>query len=244
MGQANCRRWIDDILPTGWQGVQYADIPPGGSVAVWGLGPVGQMAARIARHLGAETVIGLDRVPERLEMARRNNIDTLNFDEVDDIPAALRELTGGRGPDSAIDAVGMEAHDSKMADVAQRMTGMLPDPLARKAAETMGIDRLVVLKQAIESVRRGGTVSISGVYGGQADALPLMTLFDKQITLKMGQANCRRWIDDILPLLTGDDDPLGVLDMVTHRVPLDEAPHMYEIFQKKEDGCIKVVLQP
>jgi len=236
--------FLSDILPTGWQGVQYAEIPPGGSVAVWGLGPVGQMATRIARQQGAGQVIGIDRVPERLEMARRNGIDTLDFDEVDDIPAALRELTEGRGPDSAIDAVGMEAHDSKLADVAQRMTGLLPDPIARKATETMGIDRLVVIKQAIESVRRGGTVSISGVYGGQADALPMMTMFDKQVTLRMGQANCRRWTDDILPLLTGDDDPLGVMDLTTHQVPLDKAPQMYEIFQKKEDGCIKVVLKP
>ena len=236
--------FLSDVLTTSWQAAQWADITPGGSVLVTGLGPIGQMCARIARHLGAERVFAVDNVPERLEMARRNGIEVLNFDEVDDVPAAVADLTDGRGADSVIEAVGMEAHGSPFQGAAVKAAGMLPDAVARKAVDTFGVDRMAALRTAFASVRRAGTVSIIGVYGGQADPFPMMDLFDKGVTLRMGQAHVKRWVDDIMPLLTGDDDPLGVDDLVTHRMPLEEAPHGYEIFKKKEDGCIKVVLKP
>src|SRR3954447_10323554 len=236
--------FLSDVLTTSWQAARYADITPGDTVVVTGLGPIGQMSARIARHLGAERVIAVDSVPERLEMARRNGIEVLDDSAVDDVVAAVLELTGGRGADSVIEAVGMEAHGSPLQGAAVKAAGMLPDPLARKATETMGVDKMAALRTAFGAVRRAGTVSIIGVYGGEADPFPMMDLFDKGVTLRMGQAHVKRWVDDIMPLLTGDDDPLGVDDLVTHRMPLDEAPHAYEIFKNKEDGCIKVVLKP
>jgi threonine dehydrogenase-like Zn-dependent dehydrogenase len=235
--------FLSDVLPTAWQAVEYASVPAGGSVAVLGLGPIGQMAARIARHRGAELVIGVDLVPERLAMAARNGITTLDLSSVDDLGGELRERTGGRGPDAVIDAVGMEAHGSPVAAVAHRFVGILPDAVAAPLMQKAGVDRLAALLAAIDVVRRGGTISISGVYGGAADPLPMLQLFDKQITLRMGQANVRRWIDEIMPLLT-DEDPLGVMDLETHRLPLDEAPAAYEMFQKKTDGAVKVVFSP
>jgi threonine dehydrogenase-like Zn-dependent dehydrogenase len=138
----------------------------------------------------------------------------------------------------------MEAHGAPFGKLAQRLAGLLPDAVARKAIEVAGIDRLSALHLAIELVRRGGTVSLSGVYGGAVDPMPMMQMFDKQLTLRMGQANVRRWIDDLLPLVCGDDDPLGVESFATHRLPLADAPHAYEIFQKKQDGAFKVLLQP
>jgi len=156
----------------------------------------------------------------------------------------VRDLTDGRGADATIDAVGMEAHGSTAAAGAQKLAGLLPDVLARPVIEKAGIDRLAALQTAIQLARRGGTVSISGVYGGAVDPMPMMDLFDRQITLRMGQANVRRWVDDLLPLVSGDDDPLGVLDLRTHRVPLEQAPDAYAMFQEKRDGCIKVVLDP
>jgi threonine dehydrogenase-like Zn-dependent dehydrogenase len=236
--------FLSDVLPTAWQAVEYAAIPKGGSVAVFGLGPIGQMCARIARHQGAETVIAVDNVPERLEMARRHGIEAIDSDEHDDVPAAIREMTGGRGPDGVIDAVGMEAHGAPGAELAQKATGLLPDALAAKVTEKAAVDRLSALLAAIDTVRRGGTISISGVYGGQLDPLPMMQLFDKGVQIRMGQAHVRRWTDEILPLLEGDEDPLGVDDLTTHQLPLAEAPSAYEMFQKKEDGAIKVVLKP
>ncbi|HET9163394.1 MAG TPA: zinc-dependent alcohol dehydrogenase [Solirubrobacterales bacterium] len=236
--------FLSDVLPTAWQAVEYAAIPQGGSVAVFGLGPIGQMCARIARHRGAETVIGIDSVPERLEMARRHGIEAIDSDEHDDVPTIIREMTEGRGPDGVIDAVGMEAHGAHIAELAQKATGLLPDPLAAKATEKAAVDRLSALLEAIDTVRRGGTISISGVYGGQLDPLPMMQLFDKGVQIRMGQAHVRRWTDEILPLLEGDEDPLGVDDLTTHQLPLAEAPGAYEMFQKKEDGAIKVVLKP
>jgi threonine dehydrogenase-like Zn-dependent dehydrogenase len=236
--------FLSDVLTTSWQAAQWADIQPGGSVLVTGLGPIGQMSARIARHLGAARVIAVDNVPERIAMARRHGVEVLNFDEVDDVPAAVRELTGGRGADSVIEAVGMEAHGTPFQAAAMKAAGMLPDALARKATETFGVDRMGALRTAFSSVRRSGTISIIGVYGGQADPFPMMDLFDKGITMRMGQAHVKHWVDDILPLLTGDDDPLGVDDLTTHRLPLEEAPHAYEIFKNKQDGCIKAVLKP
>jgi threonine dehydrogenase-like Zn-dependent dehydrogenase len=237
--------FLSDVLPTAWQAVDYAAIPDGGSVAVFGLGPIGQMSARIARHHGAEKVFGVDNVPERLEMARRNGIEAINSDEHEDISATLRELTDGRGPDSVIDAVGMEAHGAPGAKMAQTITGLLPDAVAAKVTEKAAVDRLSALLDCIDSVRRGGTVSISGVYGGQLDPLPLFQIFDKGLQLRMGQAHVRQWTDEILPLLEADaGDPLGVDDLTTHQLPLEQGPDAYSMFQKKEDGAIKVVLKP
>ena len=202
------------------------------------------MATRIAQHLGAETVIGLDLVPERLARSQAHGVHTIDVTGADDVTEAVRAHTGGRGPDSVIDAVGMEAHGAPIGKLAQTLAGMLPDAVARKAIETAGIDRLAALNLCIDIVRRGGTVSLSGVYGGVADPLNLLQMFDKQLTLKMGQANVRRWVDDIMPLLEGDDDPLGVEAFATHHVPLAEAPRAYEMFQKKQDGAFKVVFRP
>jgi threonine dehydrogenase-like Zn-dependent dehydrogenase len=236
--------YMSDVLPTSWQAVEYAGVPDGGTVAVFGLGPIGQMSCRIALHRGASEVFGIDLVPERLEMARRHGVHAVDLREHDDIAEALRSLTGGRGPDSVIDAVGMEAHGAPIGKLAQTMAGMLPDVIAEKMIEKAGIDRLSVLHATIDTVRRGGTISLSGVYGGMVDPLPMMDLFDKQIQLRMGQANVKRWIDDIMPLLQGDEDPLDVEGLATHKVPLDQAPHAYEMFQKKQDGAIKVLLLP
>ncbi|MFC7272869.1 zinc-dependent alcohol dehydrogenase [Paractinoplanes rhizophilus] len=236
--------FLSDVLTTSWQAARYADVTPGDTVFVTGLGPIGQMCARIARHLGAARVIASDNVPERLAMARRHGIEVIDTSTVDDVPAAVLELTSGRGADGVIEAVGMEAHGAPLQAAAVKAAGMLPDPLARKAIDTFGIDRMAALTDAFGTVRRAGTVSIIGVYGGQADPIPMMDLFDKGVTLRMGQAHVKRWVDDIMPLLTGDGDPLGVDDLVTHRMPLEQAPHAYEIFKNKEDGCIKVVLTP
>ena len=235
--------YLSDVLPTAWQAVEYAEVPEGGSLAVFGLGPIGQMTSRIARHRG-HRVIAVDLVPERLEMARRYDIETIDLTDVDEVPEAIRELTEGRGTDSVVDAVGMEAHGAPFGKLAQDATGLLPDVVARPMMEHVAIDRMKALHDSFDARRRGGTVSISGVYGGQLDPVPMMDLFDKQLTLRMGQANVRRWIDDILPLLTEDDDPLGTEDFATHRIPLDEAPEAYRTFQRKQDGAIKVVMQP
>jgi threonine dehydrogenase-like Zn-dependent dehydrogenase len=234
--------YLSDVLPTAWQAVEYADVPDGGSVCVLGLGPIGDMAARIALHRG-HRVIAVDLVPERLERARQRGAEVLDFNAEDDLGGRIREMTDGRGPDSVIDAVGMEAHGAPVAKAAHQMVSLLPDALGQKIMEKAGIDRLSAFHAAIDIVRRGGTISLIGVYGGQADPLPMLTLFDKQIQLRMGQANVKRWVEDIMPLLT-DEDPLGVEDFATHRLPLAEAPHGYEIFQKKEDGAVKVLLQP
>ncbi|MFF5214410.1 zinc-dependent alcohol dehydrogenase [Micromonospora sp. NPDC000442] len=238
-------RWLylSDILPTAWQAVKYADTPRGGTLAVFGLGPVGQFCARIGRHLGAERVIGLDVVPERLEMARRHGVEVLDISQLDDVPGTLIDLVDGRGPDAVIDAVGMESHGAPLGKMAQAAAGLLPDKIAQPMIDKIGVDRLVALKAALKAVRRGGTVSISGVYGGEVDPLPLMEMFDRGIQVRMGQCHVRRWTDEIIPLLT-DDDPLGVADLRTHRLPLEEAPQAYEMFQKKQDGCVKVVLTP
>ena len=218
-------------------------MPDDGTLLVLGLGPIGDMAARIAIHQG-KRVIGVDRVPERLARARGRGVETLDLDQHGkDLGDVARELTGGRGPDSVIDAVGMEAHGSPVGALAQRLAGFLPDAVAQPLIQKAGIDRLAALLSAIDIVRRGGTISLSGVYGGAADPLPMIQLFDKQIQLRMGQANVKRWVDDILPLLT-DDDPLGVDSFATHHVPLAEAPEAYKMFQEKRDGAVKVVFQP
>jgi threonine dehydrogenase-like Zn-dependent dehydrogenase len=236
--------YLSDVLPTAWQAVEYAAIPPGGTVTVFGLGPIGQMCCRIALHRGAGRVIGIDLVPERLDLARKYGVDTIDLNGDGDVIEAIKERTGGRGTDSVIDAVGMEAHGAPVAKMAQDLAARLPDKVAAPMIEKAGIDRLSVLRNAIAAVRRGGTISLSGVYGGMADPLPMMELFDKQIQLRMGQANVHRWIPDILPLLEGDGDPLGVEDLATHHLPLEDGPRAYEMFQKKQDGAIKVLLHP
>jgi threonine dehydrogenase-like Zn-dependent dehydrogenase len=236
--------YLSDVLPTAWQAVEYANIPAGGSVLVLGLGPIGEMACRVAQHRGAERVMAIDLVPERLERARAHGVQAIDLESHEDLPGFVRELTGGRGPDSVIDAVGMEAHGAPIGKLAHRLTGLLPDAVAQKVMETAGIDRLSALHLAIELVQRGGTVSLSGVYGGAASPMPLIQMFDKQINLRMGQANVKRWIDDLMPLVCADDDPLGVEDFATHHLPLEQAPHGYEIFQKKQDNAFKILLKP
>jgi threonine dehydrogenase-like Zn-dependent dehydrogenase len=234
--------YLSDVLPTAWQAVEYAAIPDGGTVVVLGLGPIGDMAARIAAHRG-HRVIGVDLVPERLARALTRGIEVVDLKEHDDLAEVVRGMTDGRGPDSVIDAVGMEAHGSPGAKLAQQATGLLPDAVAEKLMERAGIDRLHALHEAIDIVRRGGTISVIGVYGGMADPLPMLTAFDKQVQIRMGQANVRRWSDEIMPLLL-DGDPLGVEGFATHKLPLADASAAYDAFQKKEDGTVKVLLEP
>jgi threonine dehydrogenase-like Zn-dependent dehydrogenase len=236
--------YLSDILPTAWQGVKYADVPEGGTLAVIGLGPVGQLAVRSALQQGITDVVGVDLVPDRLAKARQAGVRTLDLNETDDVAGALRDLTEGRGPDSVLDAVGMEAHGSPIAAGIVAATVKMPKPIARKAIETVGIDRLAALYTSLDAVRRGGTVSISGVYGGNADPMPMMQMFDRQLTLRMGQCNVQHWTDELLEIVSRDEDVLGVEDLATHRVGLDQAPEMYEIFQRKSDGCLKVVMTP
>jgi len=236
--------FLSDVLPTAWQAVEYASIPDGGSVVVLGLGPIGDMSCRIALQRGAGRVIGVDLVPERLARARARGADVLDLESHGDkIAEAVQEMTDGRGPDSVIDAVGMEAHGAPFGKLAQQMTSLLPDAVAARMMQKAGIDRLAALHLAIDLVRRGGTISISGVYGGMTDPLPMLTLFDKQIQVRMGQANVKRWVDDIMPLLM-NGDPLGVDGFASHALPLEQAPEAYEKFQRKEDGMVKVVLKP
>ncbi|SDP04412.1 zinc-dependent alcohol dehydrogenase [Lentzea jiangxiensis] len=235
--------YLSDVLPTAWQAVEYADVRPGSTVAVLGLGPIGDMACRVARHRDAR-VIGIDLVPERLARAKARGIETVDLRGAGKrLTEVVRDLTKGRGPDAVIDAVGMEAHGAPAAKMAQQLTGLLPDAVAQRFMKEAGIDRLRALYSAIDMVRRGGTISIVGVYGGMADPMPMLTMFDKQIQLRMGQANVWRWVPEILPLLT-DEDPLGVDDFATHRLPLEDAPKAYETFQKKNDGMVKVLLKP
>ena len=235
--------YLSDVLPTAWQAVAYADPEPDGTLLVLGLGPIGDMACRIALHRGVRQVIGVDLVDARLQRARDRGVTTVDLRDVDDVAAAVRDLTAGRGADAVIDAVGMEAHGSPLVQVSHKLVGALPDAVGKKLMTTAGIDRLAAFRTAIEAVRRGGTISLIGVYGGMTDPLPMMTLFDKQVQIRMGQANVKRWAPDILPLLT-DDDPLGVDDFATHRLPLDAAPGAYADFQAKKNGMVKVVLKP
>lgn len=235
--------YLSDILPTAWQGVEYADVPDGGTLAVMGLGPVGQLAVRAAKLKGLR-VIGVDLVPERLEAARNHGAEIIDLTEVKEVGQAVRDLTEGRGADGVLDAVGMEAHGSPVLGAAVSMAKRLPGPIARKAIETAGVDRLAALHASIDAVRRGGTVSISGVYGGMADPMPMMELFDKGVQLRMGQCHVRRWTDELNALVSQEDDVLDLEGLATHRVSLEEAPEMYQTFNDKADGCLKVVLTP
>ena len=236
--------YLSDVLPTAWQSVVYADVPEGGSLTVLGLGPIGDMATRVAARQGVEKIIAVDLVPERIARARARGIQVLDLRDTPDLGAAIRDMTDGRGTDAVIDAVGMEAHGSPVAKAVQQVAGLLPSVVSAPMMKRAGLDRMNALYSAIDIVRRGGTISIIGVYGGTADPMPMLTLFDKQIQLRMGQANIKRWVPDILPLLTGEGDPLGVDTFATHRLPLSEAPRGYDIFQKKQDGAIKVLLTP
>lgn len=233
--------FLSDILPTAWQGVEYAHVPDGGTLAVMGLGPVGQFVSRVGVYRGYR-VLAIDPEPERRAMAERHGV--LTYDLTDTVIDELRDLTEGRGADSVVDAVGLEAHGNPGVKFAQDAIGLLPDAAARSLMDKAGVDRLAAVYASIDLVRRGGTVSLSGVYAGDADILPMKTLFDKQVSLRMGQCNVKRWIDDLLPLVEDSRDPFGVMDLVTHHAPLEDAPALYETFQKKTDGCIKVVLNP
>lgn len=236
--------YLSDVLPTAWQAARYADVGDGDTVVVMGLGPIGQMTARSALQQGAERVIGVDLVDERLAMAAAHGMETVDVRTVDDLPSTIAEMTDGRGADRVVDAVGMEAHGNPVAERVIGATSRMPKPLARKAIETVGIDRLKVLHQCFDVVRRGGTVSLSGVYGGMADPMPLMKMFDKQVTVRMGQANVRRWTDELLEVVSREEDVFDVEGLATHRVPLADAPEAYRTFRDKQDGCIKVVLTP
>ncbi len=239
-------RWLflSDILPTAWQAVKYAELAPGETIAVFGLGPVGQLVTRAAWQQGAGRVIGVDLVPERLAEAAHLGVELVDASEVDDVPAAILELTRGRGADRVVDAVGMEAHGSPLAEIAATAVTSLPRPVAAAVSQAIGVDRMAALQDALASVRRGGTVSLAGVYGGAADPFNMMKLFDKQVTIRMGQANVRRWSDELFDLLYDNEDVFGVETLASHHLPLEDAPEAYRKFQAKEDGCLKVVLRP
>ncbi|GGM93646.1 glutathione-dependent formaldehyde dehydrogenase [Terrabacter tumescens] len=235
--------YLSDILPTAWQAVDYADVNGNDTLVVLGLGPVGQLAVRSALHRGVGRVIGVDLVADRIETARAAGAEVLDASDTD-VAAAVLELTEGRGADGVIDAVGMEAHGNPVSEKVIGAASRLPKPVARQAIERFGIDRLAALHTAIAAVRRGGTLSISGVYGGMADPMPMMELFDKGLTVRMGQCHVRRWSDELLDIVRGDADVLGLEGFATHHGSLSDAPDYYRIFQEKQDECLKVVLTP
>jgi threonine dehydrogenase-like Zn-dependent dehydrogenase len=239
--------FLSDVLPTAWQAVKYANVPENKTVAVIGLGPIGDMATRIAQFQGADRVIGIDLVPKRLERAAAHGVETIDVRDFEGdqkaLAAAVRDKLGGRAPEAVIDAVGLEAHGSPNVKAIQQMTGLLPKPMAEKVLTTAGMDRLFALHSGIEMVGRGGTLSLIGVYVGQADPISLDALFDKQVQVRMGQANAPFWAQEILPLLV-DDNTFDVDNFATHHLPLDDAPHAYDIFQKKTDDAVKIVLKP
>ena len=224
--------FLTDVFPTGYQAAEYCGIQPGDTVAVWGCGPVGQFAIRSAYLLGADRVIAIDRIPERLELARSQSAAiAVNYQFVD-VSEALREITAGVGPDACIDAVGLEAHGF----------GLLGWYDAAKHKLRLESDRPTALRQAIQTCRKGGTVSIPGVYGGFIDKFPMGAAFAKGLTLKMGQTHVQKYADILLSMVqAGQIDPSFI---ISHRLPLEEAPRGYEIFNNKEEECIKVVLQP
>lgn len=224
--------FLTDVFPTGYMAAENCNIKPGDIVAVWGCGPVGQFAIKSAFLLGAERVIAIDRIPERLRLAETySGAETLNYEEVDP-GEALKEMTGGRGPDACIDAVGMEAH------------GTGPDAFYDKVKQAVRLetDRPTALRQVILACRKGGHVSIPGVYGGFLDKVPMGAAMNKALTFKTGQTHVHRYLQPLLQYIqNGEIDPTFI---ITHRLPLEQAPHGYEIFKHKKDNCIKVVLKP
>jgi threonine dehydrogenase-like Zn-dependent dehydrogenase len=237
--------FLSDVLPTAWQALTYADVPDGGTLLILGAGPIGDMAARMGVHAG-HRVISVDRVPERLARVEEHGAEVIDLHDAKragGVAEMVRESTGGRGADAVIDAVGMEAHGSPLAATVQKFAGLLPDAIAEPMLKKAGVDRMAALHTAIDAVRRGGTVSIAGVYGGALDPMPMFQLFDKQVQIRMGQANVRAWTDELLGMLS-DDDPFDVESFATHHLPLDEAPSAYSHFQKKEEGMVKVVFRP
>lgn len=235
--------FLTDVAPTAWQAVEYSGATPGDTLAVVGLGPIGQMAVRIARLRGIR-VIGVDPVAERRLMAERYGAEPVDYEGHEQAVDALAGATAGRGPDAVIDAVGLEAHGNPGTALVQNVVGSLPSALGKPLMTRAGVDRLSALQLAIDAVRRGGTLSVVGVYGGNADPMPMLRIFDKQLTLRFGQANVHRWFDDILPLAEAGDDPLGLADFATHRAPLEDAAKLYDLFKAKGEGCVKVVLRP
>lgn len=224
--------FLSDIFPTGYMAAENCNIQTGDTVAVWGCGPVGQFAIRSAFLLGADRVIAIDRVPARLRMAREGGAEIVNYEADSDVVEVLKQMTGGLGPDSCIDAVGMEAHGHTM--------GAIYDDV--KQTLRLEMDRPNVLRQAIQACRKGGTVSIPGVYGGFLDKIPLGSAFAKGLTMKMGQTHVHRYLQPLLKRISnGEIDPSFV---VTHRLKLEDAPSGYDTFLKKQDDCIKIVLSP
>lgn len=235
--------FLSDVLPTAWQAVEYAALQPGDTLLVLGAGPIGDMCARIALMRGIRVFV-VDPVPERLQRVSAYGAEVLVTDSDADTVTTVLEVTRGRGADAVIDAVGMEAHGSPAAESMAKVVGLLPDRVAQPLMRRAGVDRLAALHLAIQAVRRGGTVSVVGVYGGPMDPMPLMEMFDKQVQLRMGQANVRRWSDDILALLLEPTDHLGVESFATHHLPLEEAPAAYHDFRAKNDGMVKVLFRP
>jgi threonine dehydrogenase-like Zn-dependent dehydrogenase len=225
--------FLSDILPTGYMGAELCDLRGGEVVAVWGAGPVGQFAAASAKLLGAERVIVIDRFDYRLQVAREHTgVETLNYEDVDKVPEALKELTGGRGPDACIDAVGLEAHHHGPAYAYDRV----------KQALRQETERPIALREAIMSCRSGGVVSIMGVYGGLMDKFPIGALMNRGLTIRTGQCHVQRYMRPLLErILNGDIDPTFI---ITHTLPLDDAPRGYELFKHKQDDCLKVILKP
>jgi len=224
--------FLSDIFPTGYFGAVNCNIQQGDTVAIWGCGPVGQFAIRSAFLLGAERVIAIDRFPYRLKMAQDGGAEIINYEEVDDVVQALKDMTGNIGPDSCMDAVGMEAHGTNLLYFVD------------KAKQTMRVetDRPIVLRQCIQACRKGGTVSVPGVYGGFDDKIPLGAFMNKALTMKTGQTHMMRFMKPLLDHIEkGDIDPSFV---ISHRVPIQQAPQMYKVFRDKQDDCTKVVLDP
>jgi len=219
-----------DVLPTAWQGVVCAELEPGATVAVFGLGPIGQAAARIAAVTAGARVIGVDHVSERLAMAARHGVETIDRGRTSDVPGAIVERTDGRGADAVIDCVGMEADGSSIDSVLQ--------------ATRVQPSRVIALRHAIDAVRRGGTLSVLGLYAGPIHGFPFEQVFDKSLTIRTGQVNVARWFDDVAGLAFAPDDPLALDDLVTHVVPMRVAPAAYQRFQRKRDGIVKLVFVP
>ncbi len=224
--------FLGDIFPTGWQAAAQCEIEPTDTVAIWGAGPVGQFAIRSAVMMGAEQVICIDNVPERLSMARAGGAITINFDE-ESVLERLKELTRGKGPEKCIDSVGMEAHAARSIDSMYDRA---------KQAVMLETDRPHVLREMIYVCRPAGIISIPGVYGGLIDKIPFGAAMNKGLTFRMGQTHVNRWTDDLLNRIQeGQIDPSFV---ITHTVGLEQGPDMYKTFRDKHDGCVKVVLKP